>query len=56
MADSAVKFITTSIEAGNSNSAQVTVDGFLPAGSESTFGLWGALETRASKETIKEEL
>ncbi|MGI9474549.1 MAG: DUF1559 domain-containing protein [Rubripirellula sp.] len=61
MADGAIIFITDSIEAGNSNSAQVVLgspggaSGLLP-GSESPFGLWGALGTRASKETIEEQL
>ena len=59
MADGAVQFITDSIEAGDRNSAQV-VDGTpggtagLPPGSESPFGLWGSLGTRAAKETIEE--
>ncbi|MBB3205830.1 prepilin-type N-terminal cleavage/methylation domain-containing protein [Rhodopirellula rubra] len=55
MSDGAVKFITDSIEAGDSNSAQVTVHNFLPAGSGSPFGLWGKMGTRASKEVIGEE-
>ncbi|SMP38610.1 prepilin-type N-terminal cleavage/methylation domain-containing protein/prepilin-type processing-associated H-X9-DG domain-containing protein [Neorhodopirellula lusitana] len=59
MADGAVKFITDSIEAGNRRSAQVAVIGtrtdVLAAGSESPFGLWGALGTRASKEVIDQE-
>jgi prepilin-type N-terminal cleavage/methylation domain-containing protein/prepilin-type processing-associated H-X9-DG protein len=56
MADGAVKFVTDSIEAGNSNSAQVRFGGgFLPPGSESPYGLWGALGTRAAKEVIKSE-
>tara|TARA_R110002049_G_scaffold46487_1_gene135108 strand:- start:40467 stop:41702 length:1236 start_codon:yes stop_codon:yes gene_type:complete len=57
MGDGAVKFITDSIEAGNQESAQVRRGaGFIAPGSESPFGLWGALGTRASKETIEEEL
>ncbi len=61
MADGAVIFITDSIEAGDSTSAQVVdgtpggAGGLLP-GSMSPFGLWGALGTRAVKETIEEEL
>lgn len=56
MTDGAVKFITDSIEAGDSSSAQVGADvGMLPAGSESPFGLWGSLGTRASKEVIESE-
>lgn len=56
MGDGAVKFITDSIEAGNSNSAMVTTHAStLPAGSASPFGLWGSLGTRASKEIISEE-
>ena len=61
MGDGAVIFLTDSIEAGNSSSAQVVlgmpggVGGLLP-GSESPFGLWGALGTRASSDTIEEQL
>ncbi|WP_372723420.1 DUF1559 domain-containing protein [Novipirellula sp.] len=58
MADGAVKFITDSIEAGDSNSPQVkTPDqpGVLPAGSPSPFGLWGSLGTRGNKETISSD-
>ncbi|TWU48651.1 Type II secretion system protein G precursor [Rubripirellula tenax] len=63
MGDGAVKFITDSIEAGSRTHATVRTAG-LPAeptlstvpGSASPFGLWGSLGTRASKETIEEEL
>jgi prepilin-type N-terminal cleavage/methylation domain-containing protein/prepilin-type processing-associated H-X9-DG protein len=70
MCDGAVKFITDSIEAGNSNSPCVycnlssaggSVDGInggnsvLPAGSQSPYGLWGALGTRASSEVLRSE-
>jgi len=52
MGDGAVKFITDSIEAGDQNSAHVgNGANFLAAGRMSPFGLWGALGTRASKET-----
>ncbi len=53
MGDGAIKFITDSIEAGNQASAQVGARGHhLPAGSESPYGLWGALGTRAGRETV----
>jgi prepilin-type N-terminal cleavage/methylation domain-containing protein/prepilin-type processing-associated H-X9-DG protein len=53
MGDGAVKFVTDSIEAGNSGSAQVRNGaGWIPAGSQSPFGLWGQLGTRAAKEVI----
>lgn len=59
MADGAVKFITDSIEAGNSSGPMVALDGTgatfpgcLPAGSESPYGIWGKLGTRASQETV----
>ncbi len=63
MGDGAVKFITDSIEAGNSMQPPVDRDGGptgtrpqnLPPGSMSPYGLWGALGTRASKETIDDE-
>ncbi|WP_442508666.1 DUF1559 domain-containing protein [Novipirellula sp. SH528] len=52
MGDGAVKFVTDSIEAGNQASAQVsTAAPYLLPGNKSPFGLWGALGTRASKET-----
>ncbi len=52
MGDGAVKFVTDSIESGNQNSAHVSsVAPYLPAGSQSPFGLWGALGTKASAET-----
>tara|TARA_R110002073_G_scaffold133122_20_gene280312 strand:- start:8440 stop:9618 length:1179 start_codon:yes stop_codon:yes gene_type:complete len=46
MGDGAVKFITDSIEAGDKNAAPAG------AGQKSTYGLWGALGTRAGKETL----
>ena len=56
MGDGAVKFITDSIEAGNSSAAAVDQQNTVnPAGSKSPYGLWGALGTRASKETINTE-
>jgi hypothetical protein len=62
MADGAVKFITDSIEAGNSKSPCVYcralmsgISSVFPAGSESPYGLWGALGTRGSGETIDEQ-
>ena len=59
MGDGAVVFMTDSVEAGNSrgpvpyyrNAANQSQVGFA-----SPFGLWGALGTRASKETIEEQL
>ena len=65
MGDGAVIFITDSIEAGNSRHPMVWLRGHdrgsnpLPTaapGSQSPYGLWGALGTRASKETIEEQL
>lgn len=57
LGDGAIKFITDSIEAGNSSSAHVRMGaGYVVPGSESPFGLWGALGTRASRETIDQEL
>lgn len=57
MGDGAVKFVTDSIEAGDQTSAQVGGEaGFLPPGSASPYGLWGALGTRASREVIDQEL
>ncbi len=50
MGDGAVRFITDSIDAGNLNSPNV--DYGPPAGSQSPYGLWGSLGTRASSEVI----
>ncbi|TWU58219.1 DUF1559 domain-containing protein [Rubripirellula reticaptiva] len=56
MGDGAIKFITDSIEAGNLRQAVVkTGSPGTPPGSKSPYGLWGALGTRASSETISEE-
>ncbi len=53
MGDGAVKFVTDSIEAGNKNSPQVSHRaGSPPPGSQSPYGLWGALGSRASSEVI----
>ena len=57
MADGAVIFITDSIEAGNQNRTPPgCTGGAADAGMESPYGLWGALGTAASKETIQEQL
>ncbi len=62
MADGAVIFITDSVEAGNQRSPNVWQSGNIVGppsnvpGSQSPYGLWGALGTRASKETIQEQL
>lgn len=58
MADGAVKFITDSIEAGNSGAVNVRFGGagISAPGSRSPYGLWGSLGSRASKETIEESL
>ncbi len=59
MGDGAVKFITDSIEAGNSQAQTIYVNytgssSVAPAiaGSQSRYGLWGAMGTRASSETV----
>ncbi len=55
MADGAVKFITDSIEAGNQNSAAVGIAAaYLTPGSQSPYGLWGSLGTRAVKEQVQD--
>jgi prepilin-type N-terminal cleavage/methylation domain-containing protein/prepilin-type processing-associated H-X9-DG protein len=56
MGDGAVRFVTDSIEAGGG--AMVSHNGSggtLQPGSMSPYGLWGALGTKASKETIDKE-
>ena len=57
MCDGAVKFITDSIEAGNATAGNVYSGGtgVRAPGNPSPYGLWGALGTRASKETIDGE-
>ena len=57
ISDGAVKFITDSIEAGGGRSIRDggTIPGEQP-GAQSPYGLWGALGSRAAKETIEEEL
>jgi prepilin-type processing-associated H-X9-DG protein len=54
MADGAVKRITDSIEAGNNGIGSIIEAGTGPRtpGSQSPYGLWGSLGTRAAKETI----
>ncbi len=54
MGDGAVKFITESIDTGNSDSRPVSMNGtpFLPAGSASPYGVWGAMGTIANAEVI----
>lgn len=49
-ADGAVKFITDSIEAGNASQNPVA-NGMTAPGSDSPYGLWGALGTIDAKET-----
>ena len=57
MGDGAVVFITDSIEAGDGRQPVVTRRAWATLkGSKSPFGLWGALGTRASKETVEEQL
>ena len=64
MADGAVVFITDSIEAGDNRAQVVWLNGMNqgpspPAnvpGSQSPFGLWGALGSKAAKETIEMQL
>ena len=68
MGDGAVIFMTDSVEAGDSRSSTIyyinatrnsaTVGGNPQSqpGAKSPFGLWGALGTKAHKETIEEQL
>ncbi|TWU49165.1 DUF1559 domain-containing protein [Rubripirellula reticaptiva] len=59
MCDGAVTFITDSIDAGNSRAETVwyqnnTTESSNPPGSASPYGLWGALGSKDSSETIDE--
>ncbi|MCO8125019.1 DUF1559 domain-containing protein [Stieleria sp. TO1_6] len=61
MGDGAVIFMTDSVEAGNSRAENVwrqnnNNQSAIPPGSASPYGLWGALGTRSSSETIQESL
>jgi len=58
MADGAVVFMTDSIEAGDSTAGAVRLGQTGPRapGKPSPYGLWGALGTKAGKETIQEQL
>jgi prepilin-type processing-associated H-X9-DG protein len=60
MGDGAVVFLTDSIESGDQHHAMVWMNGNVAndnqAGRQSPYGLWGALGTRANKETIEEQL
>ncbi len=57
MGDGAVRFITDSIEAGNKRQTPVQYNGtgVNRPGKPSPYGLWGALGTRSSNETISQE-
>jgi prepilin-type N-terminal cleavage/methylation domain-containing protein/prepilin-type processing-associated H-X9-DG protein len=57
MADGAIRFITDSIEAGNSANGTVSAltTGNRSPGSISPYGLWGALGTKASKEILSSD-
>ncbi|MFG0254144.1 MAG: DUF1559 domain-containing protein [Rhodopirellula sp. JB053] len=60
MGDGAVKFITDSIDAGNSQAPMTwkneSTGNSNNVGGESPYGLWGALGSRAYKEVIDEEI
>jgi prepilin-type N-terminal cleavage/methylation domain-containing protein/prepilin-type processing-associated H-X9-DG protein len=55
MADASVQFITDSIEAGDQSIPNVWLNGTGPStvGSESPYGVWGALGTKRGGETIE---
>ncbi|TWT98477.1 DUF1559 domain-containing protein [Stieleria varia] len=49
-ADGAIRFISDSINAGDATGSIVCIGSSNPPGSESPFGVWGALGTRSSNE------
>lgn len=55
MGDAAVVFMSETIDHGDTNAASVTLNGtgIAAPGSVSPYGLWGALGTKANKETIE---
>ena len=57
MGDGAVRFVTDSIESGNQQAGNIWWNGSgdRAPGTQSPYGLWGALGTRATKETIDQE-
>lgn len=58
MADGAVKFVTDSIDAGNSSAPMIYLGQPVTTsapGSASPYGLWGALGSRGAREVIDEE-
>ncbi len=59
MADGAVQFITDSVESGDQKAPVIGANIGGPPhnrGKKSPYGLWGALGSRAAKETIEEQL
>jgi prepilin-type N-terminal cleavage/methylation domain-containing protein/prepilin-type processing-associated H-X9-DG protein len=58
MGDGAVVFMTDSVESGDMRQGNVWINGVGPSEpkSQSPYGLWGALSTRASGEVIEEQL
>ncbi|MFK8113014.1 MAG: DUF1559 domain-containing protein, partial [Rubripirellula sp.] len=54
MGDGAVIFMTDSVEAGDQSATPIHLQN--RAGAKSPYGLWGALGSRAYKETIEEQL
>lgn len=58
MGDGAIKFVTDSIEGGDVHDSNVWLGGtgHSSPGSQSPYGVWGAIGTRASKETIEIDL
>ncbi|MCG8650547.1 MAG: DUF1559 domain-containing protein, partial [Pirellulales bacterium] len=57
LTDGSVTFVADSINASTEGMAQATVhwSSVHPPGSESPFGIWGALGTRSAKEEIVNE-
>ena len=58
MGDGAVIFMTDSVEAGDRRAGGVRngQTGARAPGSQSPYGLWGALGTKATAETVEEQL
>jgi len=54
MGSGAVTFVSDTIDCGNSNAPGVAIDdGFTPPGSSSPYGVWGAMGSRANKESLE---
>jgi prepilin-type N-terminal cleavage/methylation domain-containing protein len=55
MGDSSVRFISNNIDTGNLSLSWSAYNGANPAGTPSPYGVWGALGSRAGRESVADE-